>query len=257
MELRAAIGGGKYAVGVAARLPIESASGVRPLLRTDVFQQAIAQTADVEVAPRRQCAVFVENSFGRREIEQIGAIWAQQRLHADANLLCNPPVGHGLAGAGTAWRTREMRRSELVTVPPFSPHAAAGSTTSAYGTVSVCRKASCTTTNSAALSASRILSISGIEWTGLVQTIQTALMRPVRIASNISTAAIRAAPDKVSTPITRPLRPDVPGWRCRDARRAWLPCHPPRVRPSRSVGQSAKKDRRRGDHLAGCEMQID
>ena len=32
---------------------------------------------------------------------------------------------------GTAARTREMRRSELVTVPSFSPQLAAGSSTSA------------------------------------------------------------------------------------------------------------------------------
>ena len=40
-------------------------------------------------------------------------------------------------GGGTAARTREMRRSELVTVPSFSAQLVAGSNTSANSAVSV------------------------------------------------------------------------------------------------------------------------
>jgi hypothetical protein len=40
-------------------------------------------------------------------------------------------------GPGTADRTREIRRSEFVTVPSFSPHDVAGRRTSANAAVSV------------------------------------------------------------------------------------------------------------------------
>lgn len=75
-------------------------------------------------------------------------------------------------------RCREMRRSELVTVPDFSPHAAAGSSTSAHRVVSVCRTQSDTTTSGQRASASPIRSASGMLTTGFVAMIQTALMRP-------------------------------------------------------------------------------
>src|SRR2546425_8013364 len=47
--------------------------------------------------------------------------------------------GSASPGGGTAARTRETRRSELVIVPSFSPQPAAGRKTSAYAAVSVLR----------------------------------------------------------------------------------------------------------------------
>ena len=93
-----------------------------------------------------------------------------------------------------------MRRSELVTVPSFSPHVLAGSNTSAYLQVSVLLNASCTTTNSAFSSAASTLFKSGIECAGLVQAIQIALISPLFTASNISIAVLPAVSGTFSTP---------------------------------------------------------
>ena len=95
--------------------------------------------------------------------------------------------GRAEPGAGRNGRCREIRRSELVTVPSFSPHAVAGSSTWAWRVVSVCRMQSDTTTRSQS-SAARARSASGRLTSGLVDMIQTALMRRSAIASNISTA---------------------------------------------------------------------
>ena len=73
-------------------------------------------------------------------------------------------------------------------MPSFSPHAVAGSSTWAWRVVSVCRMQSDTTTRSQASSAARARSTSGRLTSGLVDMIQTALMRRSAIASNISTA---------------------------------------------------------------------
>ena len=96
------------------------------------------------------------------------------------------------AGGGTAELTQVIRRSELVTVPSFSPHVLAGNNTSAYLQVSVLLKASCTTTSSAFSSAASTLLRSGIECAGLVQAIQMAFISPFFTASNISTAVFPA-----------------------------------------------------------------
>ncbi len=81
-----------------------------------------------------------------------------------------------------------MRRSEFVTVPDFSPHVAAGSSTWAQRVVSVSRTQSETTTSSARASARRTRSASGMLTTGFVDMIQTALTSPRSTASNRSTA---------------------------------------------------------------------
>ena len=81
-----------------------------------------------------------------------------------------------------------MQRSELVTVPSFSPQPRAGSSTCANAVVSVFSITSETITNSQRDSARLTLSASGRLTTGLVAMIQTALMRPWSIASNRSTA---------------------------------------------------------------------
>ena len=89
---------------------------------------------------------------------------------------------------GRKARCREILRSELVTVPSFSPQAAAGRSTWARRVVSVSRMASLTTTKGHCFKASRTASASGMLTTGLVAIIQMALMRPSRTASNMSTA---------------------------------------------------------------------
>ena len=81
-----------------------------------------------------------------------------------------------------------MQRSELVTVPSFSPHAVAGSNTCASRAVSVRAVTSETTTKSQPAMASRTASASGIETAGLVWMIHSALIRPSPTARNMSTA---------------------------------------------------------------------
>ena len=91
-------------------------------------------------------------------------------------------------GAGRSARWRLMRRSELVTLPSFSPQPVAGSSTSANRVVSVSAIISLTTTKSQAAIARDTRSASGIDTAGLVQMIHSALMRPSSTARNISTA---------------------------------------------------------------------
>ena len=97
----------------------------------------------------------------------------------------------GLAspGSGRKARWREMRRSELVTVPSFSPQAAAGSSTCAPAfTVSFERTFSDTTNSSSLPSASRTAPARGSDTAGLVAITHSALISPRSIASNICTA---------------------------------------------------------------------
>jgi len=77
-----------------------------------------------------------------------------------------------------AARTRLMRRSLLVTVPDFSPQVVAGSSRSAKAQVAVVANASCTITSSALAKARRTVAWSGMDWAGLVQAIQSALIWP-------------------------------------------------------------------------------
>ncbi len=97
----------------------------------------------------------------------------------------------GLASpaAGRNRRWREMRRSELVTVPSFSPHAAAGRRICAPAfTVSLASTFSETTNRSSFLSASRTWLARGSETAGLVAITHSALILPRAMASNICTA---------------------------------------------------------------------
>lgn len=81
-----------------------------------------------------------------------------------------------------------MRRSELVTMPSFSPQLAAGSSRSANWQVSLVAKASCTTTKGQMASACCTSCWSGSDCAGLLQAIHRALIRPLRTASNSSMA---------------------------------------------------------------------
>ncbi len=95
-----------------------------------------------------------------------------------------------------------MRRSELVTVPSFSPQAALGSSTSASAVVSVVRQTSETTTKGQLRIASRTRSASGMLSAGLVPIIHKAFTWPFSTARKRSTAlrpglaAIAGAPQK-------------------------------------------------------------
>ncbi len=95
--------------------------------------------------------------------------------------------GRASPGGGHTARWREMQRSELVTVPSFSPQAAAGSTMSAKHVVSVGQQ-SLTTTKGQAPSAARTRSARGMLTAGLVLRIHSALTLPSSAASNSSTA---------------------------------------------------------------------
>ena len=114
----------------------------------------------------------------------------------------------GLAspGDGKNARWREMRRSELVTVPSFSPQAAAGSSRCAPAlTVSLERTFSDTTNRSSFVSAARTAPARGSDTAGLVAITHSALIWPRSTASNICTAlrpsrrAIRGACQKRPT----------------------------------------------------------
>src|SRR5687767_8642246 len=96
--------------------------------------------------------------------------------------------GFASPGARAKARWRDIRRSELVTVPSFSPQPAAGRHTSAPASVSVADEVSETTTNGHSRSALLTTSASGMESTGLVAMIQIALMRSLATARNMSTA---------------------------------------------------------------------
>jgi hypothetical protein len=108
-------------------------------------------------------------------------------------------------GGGRKARWREMRRSELVTVPSFSPQASAGRRMCAWRTVSVSAMQSDTTTHSQRSSARRTWSLSGRLTTGLVAMIHSAFTSPRSTARNRSTAlspaldAIRGACQKRCT----------------------------------------------------------
>ena len=97
--------------------------------------------------------------------------------------------GFASPGAERNARCREMRLSELVTVPDFSPQASAGSSTCApTSTVSLEMTFSETTNSSSFFRASRAASAFGSDTAGLVPITHSALISPRAIASNICTA---------------------------------------------------------------------
>ena len=147
------------------------------------------------VSARCSSKISLGVSYGKRS----GAWGLTRRCSRRPISVAMRQSGSAFPGGGTAARTREMRRSEFVTVPSFSPQVAAGSSTSAKATVSVSAKASCTTTSSACRSAWRTASMRGRECAGLVQAIQTALTLPSAKASNMSTAARPGRSDSAST----------------------------------------------------------
>ena len=114
--------------------------------------------------------------------------------------------GFASPGGGRKARWREMRRSELVTLPSFSPQAAAGRRTWAWTAVSVPAVTSDTTRNSQAFRAATTASASGRLTAGLVAMTHRALMRPSATARNNSTALRPGFPARCDAPQKRPTR---------------------------------------------------
>ncbi len=113
--------------------------------------------------------------------------------------------GRAWPGGANSGRWREIRRSELVTTPSFSPQARAGSFTWAKAMVSVSAMQSETMTKGQRARAAATRRESGRLTAGFVAMIQIALIRPSATASNISTAfrpglrATRSEPQKRPT----------------------------------------------------------
>ena len=113
------------------------------------------QRADVEDAAARQFSKPDSAACSRKIVgraapgESVGPAHAAGRPRRAST---NPAAPRPAAARKGRWR--EMRRSELVTVPSFSPQPAAGSTTSAKRVVSVGQQSE-TTTKGQAASASR------------------------------------------------------------------------------------------------------
>jgi hypothetical protein len=97
--------------------------------------------------------------------------------------------GFASPGSGRKRRWREMRRSEFVTVPSFSPQATAGSRMCAPAfTLSFDSTFSETTNSSSRCSAARTAPARGSDTAGFVAITHNALISPRAIASNIGTA---------------------------------------------------------------------
>ena len=88
----------------------------------------------------------------------------------------------------TSGRCLDILRSELVTVPFFSPHPVDGNATSANFSVSLLAIQSDTTTSSHCSSACCIAALLGRLTIGLVAITQIAFIFPLAISSNISIA---------------------------------------------------------------------
>ena len=144
--------------------------------------------------------------------------------------------GRASPGASRNLRWREMRRSELVTVPSFSPQPAAGSTTCPKRVVSVGQQSD-TATNGHAASAARTRPVRGRLAAGLVATIHSAFTRPSSTASNRSTALRPGRRRASARSRTAAACRGGPDRRSPDARRVGWPARRPRARPSRSAGR--------------------
>ncbi len=137
--------------------------------------------------------------------------------------------------AGTALRTRLMRRSLLVTVPLFSPQVDAGSSRSANPAVTVVANASWTTMNSARSSARRTVAWSGRDCAGFVHAIHNSLISPSAAASNISTAVLPGTAGTSATPHSAATSARCAGL----ARSRWADsrlARPPTSRPPIALG---------------------
>jgi hypothetical protein len=150
--------------------------------------------------PRRGFAVFVEDVFGGGVGEQArGKLAAPSGRPAPGEVAGDAPVGAGFARRGHGARTRLMARSELVTVPSFSPH---GGGQQQVGVGAGFGVGEGFLQHDEFAARERLVDRvwSGIDCAGLVQAIHTALTWPDVIASNSSTAVRPGFPGTSSTP---------------------------------------------------------
>ena len=89
-------------------------------------------------------------------------------------------------GGSTAFLTNPTRRSELVKVPVFSAHIAAGRNTLAYSAESTFSNTSWTTRNSRLLKLFAIRCVSGMDVAGLVAMSQRPLTFPASMSGKMS-----------------------------------------------------------------------
>ena len=106
------------AVGVEPRPAARRACRKRPLLRAVALDQRVAQAGDVEVAAARGLAMLVPDRLGRRRRRTATARPGRSRASTRrATSTTMRQSSRASPAAGTAARTRLMRRSLLVTVP--------------------------------------------------------------------------------------------------------------------------------------------
>jgi hypothetical protein len=158
-KARAAVGRREHAVDIEP-LPARIGAGrKRPLLRAAGLEQVVGKTRDVEIAASGRQDVLANISSGEHTETASACAHASQAATSPPSAArsrrrsSNRPLAS--PSPGTAVRTREIRRSEFVTVPSFSPQVVAGSSTSAKAAVSVSVYASCNTTSSARESPAR------------------------------------------------------------------------------------------------------
>ena len=108
--MRAAIGGGKAALGIQPRGALAAASGEGPLLRAQLVDQGVAETAVVEVAASGQALVFVKQRSRVSKGKLAGLARAQLLLQSARKVAHNIPVGTGAAG-------RRNRRAHVADAP--------------------------------------------------------------------------------------------------------------------------------------------
>ncbi len=190
---------------------------------------------DVEIAR----AIVLEGGQRRVLAKDVGRrrlVEAMEPMRRATSAMCSQS-GFASPARDRKARWREMRRSELVTVPSFSPQAAAGSSTCAPASVvSVEVRASETTKRSSFLSAARMASARGSVTAGLVCITHSALISPRSIASNICTA-FSPRPQPCSARPRSGGRGRSPRARSPYGPPACWRARPPRARPWRWAGR--------------------
>ena len=130
--------------------------------------------------PREISWIAANTSSGRRQRANSSA-----HPHASPTRRRIEKSASAEPGARRTFRRSPIRRSELMKVPSFSPHPAAGRTMSASRAVSVVAYRSCTTSTSSFRSVSRASLWWIHEWAPFVAITQSARIRPARISARI------------------------------------------------------------------------
>ena len=234
----------------------------RPLHRLErvvVLVRDRGERAEVE----RARAVILERRQRRMLAEHVGRACDRRTRRANpmrrATSATIHQSGRASPGSGRNARWREMRRSELVTVPSFSPQAAAGSSTCGAASMRVVARARCRTrrTARASCSASRIAAARGSDTAGLVAITHSALISPRSIASNICTA-LRPSRSAMSRRVPEPAHA-VDLVRRETHVRGKLVGEPADLAPAHRVGLAGQRERPHAGLAdpAGGEMAID